>query len=80
MNYSMYSVRDLKTTFGNPFLEKNDAAAIRGFTYAINSGNELMHFRPGDYDLYKIGEFDPETGIIEDGFPKLVVSGSSVVE
>lgn len=78
MKYPIYSYRDLKVGFGAPATDMNDQSAIRGFSYAINNPG-IMNFSPKDYDLYKIGEFDTEKGIIT-GFevPQLVVSGSSV--
>lgn len=78
MKYPVYSYRDNKTGFGQPIVESNEYTAIRGFKYAVNN-NDLMNFSPADYDLYKIGDFDPEKGELVGCVPVLVLSGSSAV-
>lgn len=79
MKYPMYSIRDKKTAFGFPFTETNDGTAKRGFTMAINSGEGVMSFAYGDYELYRIGEFDTDKGVIFAlDIPVLVCSGDSV--
>lgn len=78
MKYPMYCYRDQKVGFMPPQADQNDNTAIRGFAYAINSRDGLMNFSPKDYDLYKVGEFDTETGQLTPCTPALVVSGSSV--
>lgn len=76
----MYSYRDSKVGFGSPIVEQNEQTAVRGFSYAINSNDGLMNFSPKDYDLYKIGEFDFEKGVVvPELVPILVCSGTSVL-
>lgn len=80
MKYGIYSYRDVKCGFMPPQCDQNDAAAIRGFSYAVNNNN-LMNFAPKDYDLYKVGEFDVEKGIIEAlDVPVIIASGYSVYQ
>lgn len=78
MKYPVFSYRDLKVGFGMPVVDQNEAAAVRGFSYAINGRDGIMGFSPSDFDLYKIGVFDTEKGTIEAVTPELVVSGASV--
>lgn len=80
MKYPVYAVRDVHVGFNAPMTDINDQTAIRGFAYAINnSGADIMNFMPKDYDLYKLAEFDSETGRIEPlDVPQLVVTGTSV--
>lgn len=79
MKYPMYSIRDNKVCFGAPFIEQNDASAVRGFSQAINSGNGTMNYCPADFDLFKVAEFDADSGIVEAvPVPVLIVSGNSV--
>ena len=78
MKYPMFCIRDNKVGFMTPFVEQNDDAAIRGFSYSLNGENGIMNFSPADYDLYKIGEFDTEKGTIEGQLPNMIVSGPSV--
>lgn len=80
MKYPIYAVRDIHVGFNAPMTDINDQVAIRNFTYAINNpNNSVMNFVPKDYDLYKIGEFDSDTGLIaSESVPILIVTGSSV--
>lgn len=86
MKYGVYSMRDKQVGFTEPKLFMNDKVAVRNFAAAINNspaGSDLG-FAPGDFDLYKLGEFDTEKGIFTDsellnpGIPEFIVSGSSV--
>ena len=82
MKMPVYSYRDNKVGFMSPMIDQNDDSAIRGFSYAINNREGIMGFSPADFDLYQIGVFDSDTGIIEStsaGSPLLIVSGTSVV-
>lgn len=80
MKYPVYSVRDVHVGFNPPTTDLNDNVAKRNFSYAINNpDNGVMNFRPQDYDLYRIAEFDTESGLmIPLTVPELVVTGSSV--
>lgn len=80
MKFELYSYRDQLNGFGPIVLESNERTAIRGFAMAVNNGNGMMGFSPKDYDLYRIGEFDIEKGIVEPTSPgpQLIVNGLSV--
>lgn len=67
MKYPVYSIRDVKVGFDPTFLvQSNDDAAVRAFEVAINNpGNSVMNYRPSDFELYKIGDFEVETGQFE---------------
>lgn len=80
MKFELYSYRDQLNGFGPIVLESNERTAVRGFSMAINNGNGLMGFSPKDYDLFLVGEFDIEKGIVMPASPgpKLVVNGLSV--
>ena len=81
MKYPMYSYRDVKVGFGSPICDMSDQSAVRGFAYAINNKDGMMNFSPKDFDLYKVGMFDTEKGVIvPEKVPVLVVSGMSVFE
>lgn len=62
--HGLYAVRDvLAKEFGVPFSAKNDEVATRNVT------RELMKaqlFNSADFELWKIGEYDIETGIVTD--------------
>ena len=79
MKFELYSYRDQLNGFGPIVLESNERTAIRGFSMAINNGNGMMGFSPKDYDLYLVGKFDIEKGVIEsESVPKLIVNGLTV--
>lgn len=63
MTKSVYSIRDNKmNSFGTPVLLENDSVAVRQFGDIITEGNTVMSKHPSDFTLYKIGEFDMESG------------------
>lgn len=78
MKYPIISYKDNKVGFMPPQCEQSEVAAIRGFSYALNSKDGIMNFAPSDFDLYKVGFFDTETGLIEAFTPVMLCSGSSV--
>lgn len=80
MTYGIYSYRDKINGFGMPMIDTNEPSAVRGFSYAVNGKFDLMTFKPSDFDLYRIGQFDVETGVIvPELVPVMICSGESVV-
>lgn len=81
MNLNIYSIRDNKTGFMAPQLDKNHDAAKRNFklSLATVSPESIMGFAPEDFDLYYIGTFDTDSGTISPTtVPELVSSGGSL--
>lgn len=79
MIYPIYCIRDQKVGFQPQIIvEQSDQSAIRGFSYSINGNTGLMNYSPTDFDLFKIGEFDTETGKIDSVIPVNICSGISV--
>lgn len=64
MIYGLYSVRDTKTGFLPPQADQNNDSAIRNFMHACMQKDSLMYTHGTDFELYKIGEYDTESGII----------------
>lgn len=66
MNQSVYAVYDKKSsTYGRPFVDYNNAHAIRGMTEIVMGDHESMIRKyPEDFDLYRIGEYCASTGVI----------------
>lgn len=80
MKYGVYSMRDKHVGFTEPRLFMNDKVAVRNFAAAVNNspaGSDLG-FAPGDFDLYKIGDFESDSGAFNTGIPEFIISGSSV--
>lgn len=79
MIYSIFSVRDLKGDFYSPRIEQNDVSAIRWFSMTVNTPETLTNFAPADFQLYRIGTFNSETGLITPlNLPVLLISGNEV--
>lgn len=78
MIMQIFSVRDVNVGFNQPYCEVNDDVAIRGFSYAINN-SDIMGFAPKDFDLYCVGDFDTNSGIINPTVPPILVSHGTEV-
>lgn len=80
MIYPLYSIRDNKTSFMAPQPAETEEQAIRNFSQLCNTPGSLMGFAPADFDLYKVGTFDTQKGVVAPSEPiQLVVSGASVL-
>lgn len=79
MTYGVYSFRDNKTSFGQIWYDRSDDAAKRGFSVMI--GNDVMMRQfSSDFDLFKIAEFDSETGQIDPVWPiEYLCNGNAVI-
>lgn len=78
MKYPIYSYRDTKVGFMPPQCDQTEQSAVRGFGFAVNGNNGIMNYSPADFELYKLGEFDTETGKIDAIMPQFIVNGASV--
>lgn len=82
MNAAIFSIYDKKTkTYNRPFYEKNETVALRGFTTEVNRPNQnnTLYLFPEDYAMYKIGEYDDETGKLHAIEPTLICEASAIV-
>lgn len=74
-----YAIKDnLAEAYMTPVLFDNDNLAIRWFTGVVNSKeqNEVIYNNPEDFELWKLGEFDNQSGTIYPGVQKLVTAKS----
>lgn len=79
MKYPIYAIRDVKSTFTAPTIDFCDATAMRNFCHAIKNSSDVMHSHPQDFSLWKVGEFDNETGAVSSVFPlELIMEGENV--
>ncbi len=61
MNYEMYSIFDkVAGVYSEPFLAVNGATAVRRFQWQMQQSTMVA----GDCALYKVGEFNVDTGSI----------------
>lgn len=78
MKYPMFSYRDVKANgFTPPQVCVNQQVAKRDFDYRLHNDNS-MGFSPSDYELYMVGEFDPETGKVEGCLPEFIIGGAEI--
>lgn len=78
MKFGVYAIRDVLSGFMTPVLESNDAVAMRNFRMATDTNPGLMHYRPGDFALYRIADFDSERGTLFPIVPpELVCNGGN---
>lgn len=71
------AVRDQKVSaFGPPMFTRTKAEAVRMFLDACADGGSLLSKHPTDFQLYMIGSFDDQTGVLESANPlELLVTG-----
>lgn len=79
MKYHVYAIRDAHTGFMTPTVDPNDASACRNFEHAVFDTRSLLNTHKQDFDLYRIGSYNSETGAIEPEYPPvLILPGTSV--
>lgn len=65
MNYGVYCIKDVKVGFMNPFVQPNDAIAVREFGNLVNSpGTSTVSVNYEDMELYRLGSYCQDTGVI----------------
>lgn len=64
MTYGVYVIRDKKAGYLPPMFDLNDACAIRNFQQGTMNASSTMYTHGSDFELYRIGEFETESGII----------------
>lgn len=79
MKYGLYSIKDAKTGFMSPVLEQGDPAALRNFSAAVSQLDCIMHQYPNDFALYKVANWDTDTGVDPVLLPILIADASEVL-
>lgn len=75
MIVNLYSVRDILTGFGYPFVQPNDDSALRNFRYMLTPESKSeFSIKPSDYSLFLVAQFDTDSGtyIIDGDMPRAV--------
>lgn len=79
MKLPVYAIRDVRSTFTGLTVDTNDATAARNFAHAVMQVGSIMNSHPQDFSLYRLGEFDTDTGVLIPLSPiQLVMDGVSV--
>lgn len=76
MKLNCYVIRDQRTSFMTPTFDYNDQSAIRNFEHAVLQKESLFNSHAEDYSIYRIGEYDNNTGVITpESSPVLILDG-----
>lgn len=65
----IYAIKDAKSTFMPCTVDVNDATAVRNFEHAVRQPDSILASHPNDFALFKVGEYDNESGVIAPVFP-----------
>lgn len=67
----VFVVKDLAVqAYGLPIFQATAAEAMRSFTDACNQPDSIIAKHPEDYELYYIGTYDEQTGIMTQEDPQ----------
>lgn len=80
MVYGIFSMKDDLNGFMNIFHEVSSDVAKRGFLHslAVADPHSLFYSHPQDYSLYRLGDFDSDSGLITVyPTPEFIVGGQS---
>lgn len=82
MKLYIYAVKDtIQGAFMNPFYLQNDNVAMRSFKNTIQSETmNQIKMNAKDMQLFKLGEFEEETGKIESDVQFLVDGSHYIIE
>ena len=75
MVYPIYSINDALVGFQSPTIMNNDAFALRAFSENFSDVKN-----PADYSLWKIGDFDSDTGEIIPCVPSVISRATDFVK
>lgn len=65
MELKAFSIRDQKAEiFNTPFFQKTHGEAERSFRELVQDPKSMVHKYPDDYDLYYLGTYNDQNGLI----------------
>ena len=79
----MYAVQDIVAgRFFPPFTMENDQMAVRAFSQMVNddSRQNQIAMTPGDFRLFKLGDFDPADGQIDAHAPMHIINAVELIQ
>lgn len=81
MNLPVYAIRDKKAnSFNPPVCASNDVVMCRALAeQVISKRDNLMAFAPDDFELFRVGSFDIESGVLTSEPVKLFVANVAEV-
>lgn len=80
MMLNVYAIRDLRSGFFGLNTEQNDYIAARNFANAIMESKGVLFTHASDFQLFRIGEFDSDNGVLKPAqLHELVSDGAEVL-
>lgn len=79
----LYSVYDRKAAFYlTPFVARTNSEAVRMIAQSMTGESSLIQKYPQDYELWAIGNFEENSGTIdeEDHHPQMICSCTTIME
>lgn len=81
MNYNFYCVFDKKAAvYCLPFTSQSDGTAMRDFHAAANDPSSHVHKYPADFELFRLGSYDSDSGVIVASKPIFICSAANFSE
>lgn len=79
MKMNVYAIKDIKTGYVEPQFFLNDEVAARWFKFAISKPGTLELANVQDFQMFRIGTYDNDLGVIDSEEHKLILDGSSLL-
>lgn len=76
---NLYAIKDIKSGFADPCLQANDAVAVRSFENSIPFLSDKVGIPTSDFQLWRVGQFDVDSGMLVPDTPELLLDGSSIL-
>ena len=80
MKFPLYAIRDSLIGFSMPVIRDNDAIACRAFEYDILRDDSPYKNHPEHFQLFHIGEYDTDTGVVDSCSPRMVASATDFIK
>lgn len=77
----LFSVKDKKVGFSDPVCLSSTQQAVRefcSFLSHVDSNSDVYHVPYNDFQLWHVGTFDLDSGIISPASPELVADADSI--
>ena len=75
---SLYAIKDVKSGFSDPCVQPNNAVAVRSFMLQVPSLSEEIGIPLSDLQLWYLGQFDADSGMLIPSNPELLLDGASL--
>lgn len=80
MKQQLFAIKDTAlNSFLQVFQAPTTGAANRAFADGVNDNQTPMNKHPEDYELYELGTWDQDSGLIEPQTPKMIARARDVI-